>query len=141
MQNLLLSNTLSKKKEIFVPIDKNNIRMYVCGPTVYDFPHIGNARPLIVFDILFRVLKTIYGKDNVYYSSPFAYYYDSDSYEPLFVYDCSHHFGCDTYCYYNVNKTEGSCELGCNLFESAMNCNCKKFMDDYILYETAINKV
>ena len=67
MQNLLLSNTLSKKKEIFVPIDKNNIRMYVCGPTVYDFPHIGNARPLIVFDILFRVLKTIYGKDNVTY--------------------------------------------------------------------------
>ena len=46
MQNLLLSNTLSKKKEVFVPIDKNNIRMYVCGPTVYDFPHIGNARPI-----------------------------------------------------------------------------------------------
>ena len=41
--------------------------MYVCGPTVYDFPHIGNARPLIVFDILFRVLKAIYGKDNVTY--------------------------------------------------------------------------
>ena len=41
--------------------------MYVCGPTVYDFPHIGNARPLIVFDILFRLLKTIYGKDNVTY--------------------------------------------------------------------------
>ena len=67
MQNLVLSNTFSKKKEVFKPLDKKNIRMYVCGPTVYDFPHIGNARPLIVFDILFRVLKKIFGNGSVTY--------------------------------------------------------------------------
>ena len=67
MQNLVLSNTFSKKKEVFKPLDKKNIRMYVCGPTVYDLPHIGNARPLIVFDILFRVLKKIFGNGSVTY--------------------------------------------------------------------------
>ena len=60
-------NTLSGKKEIFDPIDKNNIRMYVCGPTVYDFAHIGNARPVIVFDVLFRLLRLYYGKNLVTY--------------------------------------------------------------------------
>ncbi|MDR0744802.1 MAG: cysteine--tRNA ligase [Holosporales bacterium] len=59
---LKLSNTLSGKKEIFVPIDENNIRMYVCGPTVYDRAHLGNARPVVVFDILYRVLKLLYNK-------------------------------------------------------------------------------
>ena len=54
-KNLNLFNTLSNKKEKFKPIDKNKIGMYVCGPTVYDFPHIGNARPLVVFDVLFRL--------------------------------------------------------------------------------------
>ena len=48
---LKITNTLSRTKEIFVPIDQENIRMYVCGPTVYDYPHVGNARPLIVFDL------------------------------------------------------------------------------------------
>jgi cysteinyl-tRNA synthetase len=65
--NLNLYNTLSNKKEKFIPLDKNNIGMYVCGPTVYDDPHIGNARPLILFDILFKVLKCKFGKDTVTY--------------------------------------------------------------------------
>ena len=55
-------NTFSKKNEIFHPIDSNNIRIYVCGPTVYDIIHIGNARPLIIFDVLVRFLKLIYPK-------------------------------------------------------------------------------
>ena len=66
-KNLNFFNTLSNKKEEFVPIDNNKIGMYVCGPTVYDFPHIGNARPLVVFDVLFRILKKIYGKNKVTY--------------------------------------------------------------------------
>ena len=66
-KSLNLFNTLSRKKEKFVPIDNNKIGMYVCGPTVYDFPHIGNARPLVVFDVLFRLLKRIYGKNKVTY--------------------------------------------------------------------------
>ncbi len=67
MHSLKLTNTLKNKKEEFVPLDNNNIRMYVCGPTVYDYPHVGNARPLIVFDVLFRVLKKIYKKSKVNY--------------------------------------------------------------------------
>ena len=55
--DIFLTNNLSNKKEHFVPKEKNNIGMYVCGPTVYDDPHIGNARPLVIFDILFRLLK------------------------------------------------------------------------------------
>ena len=66
-KNLNFFNTLSNKKEKFVPIDINKVGMYVCGPTVYDFPHIGNARPLVVFDVLFRILKKIYGKNKVTY--------------------------------------------------------------------------
>ena len=66
-KNLNLFNTLSNKKEKFVPIDTNKVGMYVCGPTVYDFPHIGNARPLVVFDVLFRLLKKIYGKNKITY--------------------------------------------------------------------------
>ena len=66
-KNLNLFNTLSNKKEKFVPINNNKIGMYVCGPTVYDFPHIGNARPLVVFDILYRLLKKIYGKNKITY--------------------------------------------------------------------------
>src|SRR5450432_1836261 len=64
---LRLHNTLSRTKEDFVPIDRENIRMYVCGPTVYDFAHIGNARPLIVFDVLFRLLRHLYGESHVTY--------------------------------------------------------------------------
>ena len=66
-KNLNLFNTLSNKKEKFVPINNNKVGMYVCGPTVYDFPHIGNARPLVVFDVLFRLLKKIYDKNNITY--------------------------------------------------------------------------
>ena len=66
-KDIYLSNSLNNKKEIFVPIDDKKIRMYVCGPTVYDDPHIGNARPLVIFDILFKVLKCKYGKKNVTY--------------------------------------------------------------------------
>ena len=56
-KDIFLTNNLSNKKEKFVPIDEKNIGMYVCGPTVYDDPHIGNARPIVIFDILFKVLK------------------------------------------------------------------------------------
>ena len=66
-KNLNFFNTLSNKREKFVPINNNNIGMYVCGPTVYDFPHIGNARPLVVFDVLFRLLQSLYGKNKVTY--------------------------------------------------------------------------
>ena len=62
-----LYNTLTKSKDVFVPIDPKNVRMYVCGPTVYDFAHIGNARPVIVFDVLFRLLRHLYGPERVTY--------------------------------------------------------------------------
>jgi cysteinyl-tRNA synthetase len=64
---LSLYNTLTRTKEIFVPIDRQNVRMYVCGPTVYDYAHIGNARPVIVFDVLYRLLRHIYGESHVTY--------------------------------------------------------------------------
>jgi len=64
---LRLTNTLTRSKEDFLPIDPANVRMYVCGPTVYDFAHIGNARPAIVFDVLFRLLRHVYGEDHVTY--------------------------------------------------------------------------
>jgi cysteinyl-tRNA synthetase len=64
---LRLYNTLTRSKEDFSPIDPANVRMYVCGPTVYDYAHIGNARPVIVFDVLYRLLRHLYGKDHVKY--------------------------------------------------------------------------
>lgn len=64
---LKLYDTLTKEKRAFAPLDPSNVRMYVCGPTVYDFAHIGNARPVIVFDVLFRLLRHIYGADHVKY--------------------------------------------------------------------------
>ena len=67
MTNLRLYNTLTRSKEDFAPIDPANVRMYVCGPTVYDFAHIGNARPVIVFDVLFRLLRHLYGAEHVTY--------------------------------------------------------------------------
>ncbi len=67
MSDLKLYNTLTREKEVFVPEDENNVRMYVCGPTVYDFAHIGNARPVIVFDVLYRLLRHKYGEQNVTY--------------------------------------------------------------------------
>ncbi|BEV47049.1 cysteine--tRNA ligase [Afipia carboxidovorans] len=65
--DLKLYDTLTKDKRAFVPLDPRNVRMYVCGPTVYDFAHIGNARPVIVFDVLFRLLRHIYGDSHVTY--------------------------------------------------------------------------
>ena len=64
---LRLYNTLTRRKEDFKPLDASNVRMYVCGPTVYDFAHIGNARPVIVFDVLFRLLRHLYGQEHVTY--------------------------------------------------------------------------
>ncbi|HEY7765568.1 MAG TPA: cysteine--tRNA ligase [Aestuariivirgaceae bacterium] len=64
---LRLHNTLTRSKELFAPLDPNNVRLYVCGPTVYDFAHIGNARPIIVFDVLFRLLRALYGPEHVTY--------------------------------------------------------------------------
>ena len=64
---LKLYNTLTRRKEDFVPLDPKNVRIYVCGPTVYDYAHIGNARPVIVFDVLFRLLRHLYGESHVTY--------------------------------------------------------------------------
>ena len=64
---LVLHNTLTRRKEVFTPLDVENVRMYVCGPTVYDYAHIGNARPVIVFDVLYRLLRQIYGAAHVRY--------------------------------------------------------------------------
>jgi cysteinyl-tRNA synthetase len=60
--DIFLTNNLNNKKEKFVPINADNIGMYVCGPTVYDDPHIGNARPIVIFDILYKILKKKYPK-------------------------------------------------------------------------------
>src|SRR5499433_1737785 len=65
--DLRLYDTLTREKRPFVPIDPKRVRMYVCGPTVYDFAHIGNARPFIVFDVLFRLLRHLYGTEHVVY--------------------------------------------------------------------------
>ena len=64
---LKLYDTLTREKRVFQPLDPANVRMYVCGPTVYDFAHIGNARPVIVFDVLFRLLRHVYGEAHVKY--------------------------------------------------------------------------
>lgn len=65
---LRLYNTLTRTKEVFTPVDPQNVRMYVCGPTVYDYAHIGNARPVIVFDVLYRLLRQLYGEGHVRYA-------------------------------------------------------------------------
>ncbi|MFD0986844.1 cysteine--tRNA ligase [Methyloligella solikamskensis] len=64
---LSLTNTLTRKKQTFEPLDPSDVRMYVCGPTVYDYAHIGNARPVIVFDVLYRLLRHLYGESHVKY--------------------------------------------------------------------------
>jgi cysteinyl-tRNA synthetase len=66
--SLQIHNTLSGKKEPFTPLDPNRVTMYVCGPTVYNYVHIGNARPVVVFDLLFRVLRRLYGERQVVYA-------------------------------------------------------------------------
>src|SRR5215469_12919230 len=65
--DLRLYDTLTREKREFVPLDPARVRMYVCGPTVYDFAHIGNARPVIVFDVLFRLLRQVFGPEHVTY--------------------------------------------------------------------------
>src|SRR5471030_2139733 len=65
--DLRLYDTLTREKRVFTPIDPARVRMYVCGPTVYDYAHIGNARPVIVFDVLFRLLRHTYGENHVKY--------------------------------------------------------------------------
>src|SRR4029077_17614531 len=65
---LRLYDTLTREKRPFQPLDPARVRMYVCGPTVYDFAHIGNARPVIVFDVLFRLLRHLYGAGHVTYA-------------------------------------------------------------------------
>ncbi|MCM2561061.1 cysteine--tRNA ligase [Lutimaribacter sp. EGI FJ00015] len=72
MTEIRLYNTKSRKKERFTPIDPQNVRMYVCGPTVYDRAHLGNARPVIVFDVLYRLLRHVYGADHVTYVRNFT---------------------------------------------------------------------
>jgi cysteinyl-tRNA synthetase len=72
MTEIRLTNTKTRRKEVFTPIDAKNVRMYVCGPTVYDRAHIGNARPVIVFDVLFRLLSHVYGADHVTYVRNFT---------------------------------------------------------------------
>lgn len=69
MTHIYLHNTLKQKKEEFVPIDEKNVRMYVCGPTVYDKAHLGNAKTPVVYDVLYRLLCHVYGKDHVTYVS------------------------------------------------------------------------
>ncbi len=64
---LRLYDTLTREKRVFTPLNPSNVRMYVCGPTVYDFAHVGNARPVIVFDVLFRLLRQFYGAEHVSY--------------------------------------------------------------------------
>ncbi|WP_117194200.1 cysteine--tRNA ligase [Rhizobium terrae] len=66
--SLKFYNTLTREKTAFLPIDPKNVRMYVCGPTVYDYAHIGNARPAIVFDVLYRLLQHVYGEAHVTYA-------------------------------------------------------------------------
>ncbi|PTQ75204.1 cysteine--tRNA ligase [Celeribacter persicus] len=72
MTVIKLTNSKTRKKEVFEPIDPNNVRMYVCGPTVYDRAHIGNARPVIVFDVLYRLLRHVYGAEHVTYVRNFT---------------------------------------------------------------------
>ena len=72
MTTIKLHNTLTRKKEIFAPIDPTDVRMYVCGPTVYDRAHLGNARPVVVFDVLYRLLCHVYGEDHVTYARNFT---------------------------------------------------------------------
>ena len=72
MTEITLYNTKTRRKERFQPLDPKDVRMYVCGPTVYDRAHIGNARPVIVFDVLYRLLRHVYGADHVTYARNFT---------------------------------------------------------------------
>ena len=69
---LRLTNTLTRKKEVFKPQDPQRVTMYLCGPTVYSYAHIGNFRPVVAFDVLYRLLRRIYGEGNVVYATNFT---------------------------------------------------------------------
>ncbi len=72
MTTIRLHNTKTRKKEEFLPLDPSDVRMYVCGPTVYDRAHLGNARPVLVFDVLYRLLRHVYGAEHVTYVRNFT---------------------------------------------------------------------
>ncbi len=72
MVQIKLTNTKTRQKEVFEPLDPQNVRMYVCGPTVYDRAHLGNARPVVVFDVLYRLLRHVYGAEHVTYVRNFT---------------------------------------------------------------------
>jgi len=72
MTTIKLTNTATRRKEVFTPLDPANVRMYVCGPTVYDRAHLGNARPVVVFDVLYRLLRHVYGEGHVTYVRNFT---------------------------------------------------------------------
>ena len=72
MTTIRLTNSKTRTKEVFTPMDPKNVRMYVCGPTVYDRAHLGNARPAVVFDVLYRLLRQVYGADHVTYVRNFT---------------------------------------------------------------------
>ena len=72
MTTIRLTNTRTRRKEDFAPLDPDNVRMYVCGPTVYDRAHLGNARPVVVFDVLYRLLRHVYGPEHVTYVRNFT---------------------------------------------------------------------
>jgi len=72
MTQISLHNSKTRKKEPFVPLDRANVRMYLCGPTVYDRAHLGNARPVVVFDVLYRLLRHVYGAEHVTYVRNFT---------------------------------------------------------------------
>jgi len=72
MTQIKIYNTATRAKEVFAPLDPSNVRLYVCGPTVYDRAHLGNARPVLVFDVLFRLLRRVYGPEHVTYVRNFT---------------------------------------------------------------------
>ncbi|MEI6099277.1 MAG: cysteine--tRNA ligase, partial [Alphaproteobacteria bacterium] len=72
MVTIRLHNSKTRTREVFTPLDASNVRMYVCGPTVYERAHLGNARPVVVFDTLFRLLRHIYGPNHVIYARNFT---------------------------------------------------------------------
>ena len=72
MPTIHLTNTATRSKETFIPTDPDRVTMYVCGPTVYSFAHIGNARPAVVFDTLYRLLRFVYGAEHVVYARNFT---------------------------------------------------------------------
>ena len=104
--SLRLYNTLTRTKEEFKPLNPENVRMYVCGPTVYDFAHIGNARPVIVFDVLFRLLRHLYGERHVTYVRNIT---DVD--DKIFAWPGNARKGIDRLFQATPNQSQGGCLL------------------------------